>query len=103
MRIRLFISLTALVLVSAADRVRVAASGPPACVTATAACTEWVALNGGPSRSMIYRSYSLDARNAAVTRALVMVHGTNRNADHYFATSMAAAFLAGALGDTVVI
>ena len=31
-----------------------------------------------------------------------MVHGTLRNADHYFATATAAAFLAGALGDTLV-
>jgi len=52
---------------------------------------------------MIYRSYSLDTRNESVRRALIMVHGTNRNADHYFATAMAAAFLAGAVEDTVVI
>jgi pimeloyl-ACP methyl ester carboxylesterase len=32
-----------------------------------------------------------------------MVHGTNRNADHYFSTAMAAAFLAGATEDTIVI
>jgi hypothetical protein len=32
-----------------------------------------------------------------------MVHGTNRNADHYFSTVTAAAFLAGALDDAVVI
>jgi pimeloyl-ACP methyl ester carboxylesterase len=31
------------------------------------------------------------------------VHGTNRNADHYFATATAAAFLAGALDNTIVI
>jgi pimeloyl-ACP methyl ester carboxylesterase len=73
------------------------------CTTSTPACTEWVALNGGPARSMIYRTYSLDARNDRVTRALIMVHGTNRNADHYFATATAAAFLAGALDDAVVI
>jgi pimeloyl-ACP methyl ester carboxylesterase len=52
---------------------------------------------------MIYRSYSLDAPNPRITRALVMVHGTGRNADHYFLTAMSAAFLAGALDDTVVI
>ena len=79
-----------------------AAAAPP-CVTATAACTEFVTLGGGPGRSMIYRTYSLDTRNDAVRRALIMVHGTNRNADHYFETSIAAAFLAGALEDTVVI
>ena len=74
-----------------------------ACTTSTPACTEWVTLGSGPARSMIYRSYSLDTRNEAVRRALIMVHGTNRNADHYFATAMAAAFLAGAVDDAVVI
>ena len=76
---------------------------PAACVTATDACTEWVALGGGPARSLIYRTRSLDARNDGIRRALIMVHGTNRNADHYFSTAVAAAFLAGALDDTVVI
>jgi len=52
---------------------------------------------------MVYRSYALDVPNSRVTRALVMVHGTGRNADHYFLTAMSAAFLAGALGDTLII
>ena len=80
---------------------RIAAS--PACTTATAACTEWVAVGGAGARSLIYRSRSLDTRDENVRRALIMVHGTNRNADHYFATAVSAAFLAGALDDTVVI
>src|SRR4029079_12891132 len=74
-----------------------------ACTTATERCTEWVALGKGPARSLIYRTRSLDARNDNVRRALIMVHGTNRNADHYFSTAVAAAFLAGALDDAVVI
>src|SRR5207244_6972856 len=74
-----------------------------ACTTATDNCTEWVALGGGPARSRIYRTHSLDVRNDGVRRALIMVHGTNRNADHYFSTATAAAVLAGALDDTVVI
>jgi pimeloyl-ACP methyl ester carboxylesterase len=52
---------------------------------------------------MVYASYPLDKPNAAITRALVMVHGAGRNADHYFETSMAAAFLADALKNTIVI
>ena len=64
---------------------------------------QWVTLGGGPARSLVYSTHSLDAPNTAVTRALIMVHGTNRNADHYFATATAAAFLAGALDNTVVI
>jgi pimeloyl-ACP methyl ester carboxylesterase len=73
------------------------------CTTATTACTEFITLGGGPGRSMFYRTHSLDTKNDAVRRALIMVHGTNRNADHYFETATAAAFLAGALEDTVVI
>lgn len=52
---------------------------------------------------MVYSSYGLDAPNSQVTRALIMVHGVGRNADHYFETATAAAFLAGALENTVVI
>jgi pimeloyl-ACP methyl ester carboxylesterase len=75
----------------------------PACTTATAACTEWVALGAGTARSLIYRTRALDARNDSVRRVLIMVHGTNRNADHYFSTAVSAAFLAGRLDDAVVI
>ena len=73
------------------------------CTTATAACERWVPLGGGPTRSMVYATYSLEKPNKAVTRALIMVHGADRNADHYFETATAAAFLAGVLGNTIVI
>src|ERR1700686_3951836 len=72
------------------------------CIT-VAGCTEWVTLAGGPSRSLIYRTYSLDAPNPQIKRALVMVHGAGRDADNYFRTALAAAFLANALDDTEVI
>jgi pimeloyl-ACP methyl ester carboxylesterase len=52
---------------------------------------------------MVYSTYALDERNTSVTRALIMVHGTGRNADHYFSTATAAGFLAGALDNTVII
>lgn len=73
------------------------------CTTATPACTEWVTIGGGPARSLIYRTRALDAPDSNIRRALIMVHGTNRNADHYFSTAVASAFLAGALDDAVVI
>ncbi len=73
------------------------------CLTANASCTEWVTLGGGPWRSMIYRTYSLDARNDQITRALVMIHGTNRDADNYYRNALASAFLGNALENTVVI
>ena len=52
---------------------------------------------------MIYRTYPLDARNEKITRALIVVHGAGRDADNYFRTAVAAAFLAAALDDTMVI
>ncbi len=73
------------------------------CTSASTKCTEWVALGDGQARSLIYSSYPLGVRNANVRRALIMVHGTLRNADHYFTTATGSAFLADALGDTVVI
>ncbi len=79
-----------------------AASYGSACVSSQG-CTEWVRLGGGPARSLIYRTYSLDEKNEQVTRALVMIHGAGRDAGNYFRTAVAAAFLAGALEDTVVI
>jgi len=73
------------------------------CVVAAPACTDWVGLGGGPARSLVYRTHALDARNETAVRALVVVHGAGRNADSYFRSAVAAAFLAGALEDTVVI
>jgi pimeloyl-ACP methyl ester carboxylesterase len=71
--------------------------------TEVSKCTEWVTLGGGPWRSKIYSTYSLSTPNPAITRAFVMIHGTNRDADNYFRTALAAAFLGGALEDTIVI
>jgi hypothetical protein len=73
------------------------------CTTATTACTEWVVLGGGPGQSLIYRTYPLDRRNDAITRVLVNVHGASRDADNYYRSTLAAAFLAGALENTLVI
>lgn len=79
-------------------------AAPPApCTTATTDCERWVALGSGPARSLVYSTYSLDAPNKSITRALIMVHGADRNADHYFSTATAAGFLGGALGNTIII
>ncbi len=75
----------------------------PPCISATSVCTEWINLGGGPSRSLIYRTYALDTKNQNITRALLVVHGAGRDADNYFRTALAATFLAGGLEDTVVI
>jgi pimeloyl-ACP methyl ester carboxylesterase len=78
-----------------------AADGP--CTTATPACTEMVGVSGASGRTLVYRNYPLDKRNEAITRGLVVVHGLGRDADNYYRHTLAAAFLADALNNTVLI
>lgn len=82
-----------------------AASSPSAspCTEGAAACTEWVTLGGGPQRSLVYRTFPLDVKNEAITRVFILIHGAGRDADNYFRSATAAAFLGGALGNTLVI
>ncbi len=84
-----------------------ASSGVPAaaapCTTPTKPCERWITFAGTPARSLVYATHPLDAPNSTATRALIMVHGAGRNADHYFATATAAGFLAGALDNTIIV
>ena len=73
------------------------------CTAAKPECTEWIAAKSEPSKLLVYRSYSLTIRNDRIARALVFVHGINRDADNHFRTVLAAAFLAGTLSDTVIV
>ncbi len=91
-----------LMVLTAALFVSLSASADP-CITANASCTEWIGLGHGSSRSLVYRTYDLNKKNEKIARALVMVHGAGRDADNYFRSAVAAAFLAGALDDTIVI
>jgi len=67
------------------------------------ACTEWITLGKGSGRSLVYRSFPLDARNDRIKRVLIIVHGADRQAEGNFDVGLAAARLEGALDDTVVI
>src|SRR4051794_37662318 len=87
----------------AAAKTPAAPAPSAACTAASDACTEWVPLDKAGARSLIYRSYPLTRPNAHIRRALIMVHGTLRNADHYFTTATGAGFLAKALDDTIII
>jgi hypothetical protein len=80
-----------------------AAAWAAAPCTTVANCTEWLTFAGGPARSLIYRTYPLDVPNPQITRALIVIHGSTRDADICFRTATAAAFLGGALDDTLVI
>jgi pimeloyl-ACP methyl ester carboxylesterase len=73
------------------------------CTRPTNTCAEWIALGSGQARSLAYRSYPLEGRNDRIRRALIMVHGSDRDAGGYFQIGIAAARLAGALNDTIVI
>jgi pimeloyl-ACP methyl ester carboxylesterase len=73
------------------------------CAKAIRACEHWVTVAGGPARSKVYATYPLDSLNSSVIRGLVMVHGGERDAERYFETATAAAFLAGALTNTIVV
>jgi pimeloyl-ACP methyl ester carboxylesterase len=73
------------------------------CTTVSSDCTEWIKLAGQQSRVLIYRNYPLETKNENITRALVFVHGINRDGDNHFRTVLAAAFLAGALNNTVIV
>jgi pimeloyl-ACP methyl ester carboxylesterase len=73
------------------------------CTTPTPACIDWVPIGGGPGRALVYGSHSLDKRNERITRAFILIHGASRNADDYFRSALAAAFLAGALDNTIVL
>ncbi len=57
----------------------------------------------GTSNSLIYRTHPIGAKDAGITRAMIIVHGAGRDADNYFRTAVAAAFLGGALENTIVI
>ncbi len=73
------------------------------CMTAGPGCAEWITYGGGPSRSLLYRTYPLDTKNESITRAFILIHGAGRDADNYYRTALAAAFLGNALENTIVI
>jgi hypothetical protein len=83
-----------------------AASAPAAAAACTAAspeCIQWISPGESSSRLLVYSTYALDKKNESITRALIAVHGGTRDAGNNFRSIVAAAFLADALDDTIVI
>lgn len=87
---------------AAAQRAQRAPAPPLPCTSATPECTELVPV-GSVGRSLVYRNFPLDVRNEAITRVVVVVHGAGRDADNYYRSALAGAFLAGALNSALVI
>jgi pimeloyl-ACP methyl ester carboxylesterase len=76
---------------------------PQSCTSATSGCTEWIKPASKAMRVLVYRTHPLETRNEHITRAFVFVHGILRDADNHFRTALAAAFLADALSDTIIV
>jgi pimeloyl-ACP methyl ester carboxylesterase len=76
---------------------------PAPCTSATLDCTEWIKPAGQQSRVLVYRTHPLEKKNENITRAFVFVHGILRDADNHFRTGLAAAFLANALDDVIIV
>jgi hypothetical protein len=79
------------------------ASASPACTSAAEACKTWIQAADSSGRLQIYRSHALDRRDPDITRAFILVHGMERNARSAFRHALAAAFLAGALDNTLIV
>ncbi len=65
-------------------------------------CRTAMAFDGGRSLTL-YVSASLDKPQPDIRRAVVMVHGTEGNADGYFRTTVQAASMAGKVTETLVV
>ena len=59
------------------------------CLQPDSTCSEHLIM--GNKYVIVYRNLALETPNATIDRALIRVHGAQRNADGYFSTAMAAA------------
>ena len=78
----------------------------PACSAAAEACLDRIAIpaaNGAARNVPFFRNFAIDAPNAAVTRAIIVVHGSDRDAGNYFQTLLTAAQQSGLDGQTIIL
>ncbi len=75
---------------------------PVPCTSPFDQCTERVAIGDG-AYLPVYRTHPLEKGDTAVIRAMVVIHGTNRNADDYFETMIAAVREVDGIARTVVV
>ena len=86
----------------AADSTGVPVATRAPCTAGVARCAARIEIAPGrfvPS----FQSFALAQGDSLVTEAVVVVHGTERNADEYFTTMAEAAALSGRLQSTVII
>ena len=72
------------------------------CLTASPQCWEQVPV-GNASRLPVFRTHPIQIGDSTVVRAVIVVHGANRNPDHYFEVMVDAVHLSGLTASTLVI
>ena len=72
------------------------------CTVANATCAERVEIGGGVFLP-VFRTHALEDGDDSVTRGLIVIHGSNHNADDYFLSGLLAAAEAGEKFRTVVV
>jgi len=75
---------------------------PVPCLFAVPQCWEQV-LVGSSARLPVYRTHPVQTGDTSVVRAVIVVHGTDRNPDAYFTRMVEAMALAGLTSTTLVI
>ncbi len=78
----------------------------PACSASSEACLDRLAVpaaNGAGRNVPFFRNFALDAPNAAITRAVIVVHGSDRDAGNYFQTLLISARQAGLDDQTLIL
>ena len=73
------------------------------CTKSDASCTEKIQLGGGTQYGLVYRSHPLRQNDPRIERMLIVIHGAGRNANDYFGSAVAGAFLNQTLETTLVI
>lgn len=75
---------------------------PVPCLSPYARCTERISI-GDDAFLPVYRTHPLTEGDTSVTRAVVVIHGTNRNADDYFDRMITAVRSIDGTAETVVV
>ena len=87
---------------TATASVTVIETRPVPCLSTRSICAERIVIENDLYLP-VFSTHSLTEGNGEVTRGLIVVHGTNRNADDYFQRGFDAAGLAGEQQSTVVV
>ncbi len=75
---------------------------PVPCLTSSSLCHELVPVGGG-FRLPVFRTHSVQAGDSSVVRAVIVIHGADRNPDAYFERMVEAVRLSNLTRTTLVI